>query len=114
MVGALLDSCYTGVVGMGTLTGDAVGIFGSGVDNCWWVTKFFGGRVWDQSEGYVGTVVAEMGGQATSVGGGLGRLARRSGNGVGNIFRVGGGLIMGVMDMAVGVVREALGQEAET
>lgn len=114
MMGALLDSCYTGVMGMGTLTGDAVGIFGNGLDNCWWVTKFFGGRMWEQSEGYVGTVMSEMGGQAKAVGGGLTRLARRSGNGAGNIFRVGGGLIMGVTDMAIGAVREAFGQEAET
>lgn len=114
MVGALLDSCYTGVVGMGTLTGDVVGIFGDGLDNCWWVTKFFGGRVWDQSGGYVGTVMSEMGGQAKAVGGGLGRLAWRSGKGAGNIFTLGGGLIMGVIDTVIGAVGEGFGQEAET
>lgn len=114
MVGALLDSCYTGVMGMGTLTGDAVGIFGDGLGNCWWVTKFFGGRMWDQSGGYVGTVMSEMGGQAKALGGGLGRLVWRSGNGAGNIFRLGGGLILGVIDVAIGGVREAFGQEAET
>lgn len=114
MMGALLDSCYTGVMGMGTLAGDAVGIFGNGLDNCWWVTKFFGGSVWDHSEGYVGAVMSEMGGQAKAVGGGLRRLTRRSGNGAGNIFRVGGGLMMGAIDMAIGAVLEAFGQEAET
>lgn len=114
MVGALLDSCYTGITGLGTLAADVVGIFGNGLDNCWWVTKLFGGRVWDQSEGYVGTVVSEMGGQAKSVGGGLGRLAWRSGNGAGNVFRMGGGLILGVIDAAIGLAREAFGQEAES
>lgn len=114
MMGALLDSCYTGVTGIGTLGGDAAGIFGNGLDNCWWVTKFFGGRAWDQSEGYVESVMAEVGGQAKAVGGGLGRLARRSGHGAGHVFRVGAGLIMGVIDMAIGGVREAFGQEAET
>lgn len=113
MIGALLNSCYTGVTGMGTLAGDTVGIFGNALDNGWWVTKFFGGRLWEQSEGYVGTVMSEMGGQATTVGGGLGRLASRSGNGVGNTFRLGGGLIMGIMDMAIGTVRQAFGQESE-
>lgn len=113
-MGALLDSCYTGVMGMGTLTGDAVGIIGTGLDNCWWVTKVFGRRVWDQSEGYVETVTSEIGGQAKAVGGGLKKLAWRSGNGMGKIFSVGGGLIMGVADMAIGVVQGAFGQEAET
>lgn len=114
MLGALLDSCYTGVTGTGTLAADVVGIFGNGLDNCWWVTKLFGGRVWDQSEGYVGTVVSEMGGQAKAVGGGLGRLAWRSGNGAANVFRAGGGLILGVIDTAIGLAREAFGQEAES
>lgn len=114
MLGALLDSCYTGVAGTGTLAGDAVGIFGDGLENCWWVTRFFGGRVWDQSKGYVGTVVSEMGGQTKAVGGGLGRLVWRSGNGVGNIFRMGGGLILGVIDMTVGLAQEAFGPEAES
>lgn len=90
-----------------------MGIFGNALDNGWWVTKFFGGRLWEQSEGYVGTVMSEMGGQATTVGGGLGRLASRSGIGVGNTFRLGGGLIMGIMDIAIGTVREAFGQESE-
>ncbi|XP_070767913.1 uncharacterized protein [Enoplosus armatus] len=113
MLGALLNSCHTGVTGMGTLAGDTVGIFGDVLDNGWWVTKFFGGRLWEQSEGYVGTVVSEMGGQAKAVGGGLGRLVWRSGNGVGNVFRLGGGLIMGMVDMVVGAVRGAFGQESE-
>ncbi|XP_070691799.1 uncharacterized protein [Pempheris klunzingeri] len=113
MLGALLSSCHTGVTGMGTLAGDTVGIFGDAFDNGWWVTKFFGGRLWEQSEGYVGTVISEMGGQATAVGGGLGRLVCRSGNGVGNVFRLGGGIIMGLVDMVVGAVRETVGQESE-
>lgn len=113
MLGALLNSCHTGVTGMGTLAGDTVGIFGDVLDNSWWVTKFFGGRLWEQSQGYVGTVMSEMGGQAKAVGGGFGRLAWRSGNGVGNVFRLGGGLIMGVVDMFIGAVRGAFGGESE-
>ncbi|XP_044216072.1 uncharacterized protein LOC122988024 [Thunnus albacares] len=110
---ALLNSCQTGVTGMGTLAEDTVGIFVDSLDNAWCVTKFFGGRLWEQSEGYVGTVVTEVGGQAKAVGGGLGTLAWRSGNGVGNVFRLGGGLIMGMVDMVTGAVREAFGQESE-
>lgn len=98
---------------MGTLAGDTVGIFGNALDNGWWVTKFFGGRLWEQSEGYVGTVMSEVGGQAKAVGGGLGTLAWRSGNGVGRVFSFGGGLLMGMLDMVFGAVREAFGQEAE-
>lgn len=90
-----------------------MGIFSDALDNGWWVTKFFGGRLWEQSEGYVGTVMSEMGGQAKAVGGGLGRLAWRSGNGVGNVFRLGGGFIMGVVDMVVGAVRGAFGEESK-
>lgn len=114
MLGALLDNCYTGATGMGTLAGDTAGIFGNALDNGWWVTKFFGGRLWEQSEGYVGSVMSEMGGQAKAVGGGLGRLAWRSGNGVSNIFGMGGQLILGMMDMIAGTVQEAFGQETES
>ncbi|KAM3873259.1 uncharacterized protein ACN63O_002270 [Diretmus argenteus] len=80
MLGALLTSCQTGVTGVGTLASDTVGIFAEAADNAWWVTRFFGERLWEQSEGYVGTVVSEMGGQAKAVGGGLGYLAWRGGN----------------------------------
>ncbi|XP_054477312.1 uncharacterized protein LOC129109308 [Anoplopoma fimbria] len=113
MLEALLNSCHTGVTGMGTLAGDTVGIFRGALDNTWWVTKFFGGRLWEQSEGYVGTVMSEMGGQAKAVGGGFGSLAWRSGNGMGNVFRLGGGLVMGMVDMVIGAVRGAFGQESE-
>ncbi|XP_010733326.3 uncharacterized protein si:ch73-54f23.2 isoform X1 [Larimichthys crocea] len=113
MLEALLNSCHTGVTGMGTLAGDTVGIFGDVLDNGWWVTKFFGGRLWEQSEGYVETVVSEMGGQAKAVGGGLGSLAWSGGNGVGNVFRLGGGLIMGLVDTVVVAVREGFGEESE-
>lgn len=98
---------------MGTLAGDTIGIFGDALDNGWWVAKFFGGRLWEQSEGYVGTVMSEVGGQAQTVGGGVGTLARRSANGVGNVFRLGGAIIMGMVDMVIGEVREAFGQESE-
>ncbi|XP_040900159.1 uncharacterized protein LOC121185796 [Toxotes jaculatrix] len=113
ILGALMNSCHTGVTGMGTLAGDTVGVFGDALDNAWWVTTFFGGRLWEQSEGYVETMVSEMGGQAKAVGGGVGKLVCRSGNGVGNVFRLGGGLIMGMVDLLTGTVREAFGQESE-
>uniref|UniRef100_A0A3Q2DK62 Uncharacterized LOC107082231 n=1 Tax=Cyprinodon variegatus TaxID=28743 RepID=A0A3Q2DK62_CYPVA len=114
MAEALLISCHTGLTGMGTLAADTVGIFGGALDNSWWVTKFFGGRLWEQTEGYVGTVVSEMQGQAQAVGGGLGRLACRSGSGVGNVFRVGGNFIIGMLDVILGGVKEAFGQESES
>ncbi|XP_034553117.1 dentin sialophosphoprotein [Notolabrus celidotus] len=110
--GALYDSCHTGVTGMGTLAGDTVGVFGGAMDKTWWVTKFFGGRLWKQSEGYVGTVVSEMGGQAKAVGGGVGRLAWRSGNGVGNVFSTGWGFIRGVVGTISGAFRGAFGEES--
>lgn len=113
MVGTLLNSCYAGVTGVGTLAGDTVGIFGNALDNGWWVTKFFGGRLWAQGGGYAETVVSEMGGQAKAVGGGVGTLAWKSGNGVFNVFRLGGGIIMGIVDNVIGNVMEAFGQESE-
>lgn len=113
IVEALLTSCHTGVTGIGTLAGDTVGIFGDAVDNVWWVTKYFGGRLWEQSEDYVETVVSEMGGQVKAVGGGLHKLVWRSGNGVGNVFKLGGGLVTGMMDMVTGGVKEAFGNESE-
>lgn len=113
MVGALLNSCYTGVTGMGTLAGDTVGIFSGALDNGWWVTKFFGGRLWEQSKGYMGAVVSEMGGQANAVGSGLGRLVWKSGNGVGRVFRVGGGIITEVVDLVFFAMRWSSGEESE-
>uniref|UniRef100_A0A8D0AQQ5 INO80 complex subunit E n=1 Tax=Sander lucioperca TaxID=283035 RepID=A0A8D0AQQ5_SANLU len=113
MLGALLNSCETGVTGMGTLAGDTVGIFSDALDNAWWVTKFFGGWLWEQIEGYIGTVLSEMGGQVKAVGGGVEKLAFRSGNRVGNVFKLGGGLITGMVDMVIGAVREAFGQESD-
>lgn len=113
MLGALLGSCQTGVTGMGTLAGDTVGIFGDTLDNAWWVTKIFGGRLWEHSEGYVGTVVTELGGQAKAVGGGLGRLAWRSGNGIGNVISMGAGLIMGTVDLVFGAVGDSFGQKSD-
>ncbi|KAM4736129.1 uncharacterized protein FYW61_006400 [Anableps anableps] len=113
MAEALLSSCHTGFTGMCTLAGDTVGIFGGVLDNSWWVTKFFGRRMWEQTEGYVGTVVSEMGGQAQAVGGGLGRLVWRGGSGVGSVFRMGGNFIIGMLDVVFGAAREAFGKESE-
>lgn len=113
MVGALLNSCYTGITGVGTLAGDTLGIFGNAMDNSWWVTKFFGGQLWDQGGGYAAKVISEMGGQAKVVGEGVGTLAWRSGNGVFKVFRLGGGMILGIVDNVITNVREAFGQESE-
>lgn len=113
MAEALLSSCHTGFTGVGILAGDTVGIFGGVLDNGWWVTKFFGGRLMEQTEGYVGTVVSEIGGQAQAVGGGLSRLAWRSGSGVGSVFSMGGNFILGMLDVVFGATREAFGQESE-
>ncbi|KAF3692101.1 Endonuclease domain-containing 1 protein [Channa argus] len=113
MLEALMTSCHCGVTGIGTLAGDTVGIFSGTMDNVWYVAKFFGGRLWEQSEDYVETVVSEMGGQAKAVGGGLGQLMWRSGNGVSNVFRVGESLITGMVDMVIGAVKEGFGQGSE-
>lgn len=113
IVGALLNSCYVGVTGVGTLAGDTLGIFGIALDNGWWVTRFFGGRLWDQGGGCAGTLISEMGGQVKAVGGGVGTLAWRSGNGMFKVFRVGGGVILGIVDNVVGNVGEAFGQKSE-
>uniref|UniRef100_A0A8D3AC04 INO80 complex subunit E n=1 Tax=Scophthalmus maximus TaxID=52904 RepID=A0A8D3AC04_SCOMX len=102
MLGALWSHCHTGVTGVGTLAGDTVGVFGDALDNAWWVTKFFGGRLWEQSEGYVETMVSEMGAQAKAVGGGLGRLVWRSVSGVCNVFWMVGGFIIGIVDVFIG------------
>ncbi|GAA6229290.1 uncharacterized protein LOC108880687, partial [Lates japonicus] len=113
MLEALMSSCHIGVTGMGTLAGDTVGVFGGALDNAWWVTKFFGGWLWEQSEGYLGTVMSEMGGQAQAVGGGLGKLVWRSANGVSSVFRLGGGFIIGMVDVLTGAMREVFEQESE-
>ncbi|XP_023820220.1 uncharacterized protein LOC105355960 [Oryzias latipes] len=113
MMGALLNSCLTGVSGIGTLAGDTVGIFGGALDNIWLVTTFFGEWLWEQTEGYLGTVISETGSQAQAVGEGLGKLTLKTGNGITNVFRLGGGLIMEIVEMTIGSVKEAFGLESQ-
>ncbi|XP_034030333.1 uncharacterized protein LOC117514141 [Thalassophryne amazonica] len=113
MLGELLTSCYAGVTGLGTLLGNTLGIFGDALDNAWWVTRFFGGRLWENSEGYMGSVVSEMGGQVKAVGGGVGRLLWRGGAGVINTVKHGGGFIIGTLEVFFGAMKEAFGQESE-
>ncbi|XP_057690950.1 uncharacterized protein LOC130915158 [Corythoichthys intestinalis] len=114
MLAELLNSCYTGVTGVGTLTGDTVGICGDVVGNTWWVSKFFGGRLLRQSGDYAGTVAMEMGDQALALGGGTGRLAWRSVVGVFNVFFTGGSIVFGVLDVVFGAFTEGFGQEMDT
>uniref|UniRef100_A0A3B4BIH6 Uncharacterized protein n=1 Tax=Periophthalmus magnuspinnatus TaxID=409849 RepID=A0A3B4BIH6_9GOBI len=104
MGGALFSSCYTGVTGIGTLAGDTLGIFGDMLDNSWWVTKFFGGRLVEQSGDYVGTVVGELGSQTSAVGSGFGKLAWKSGNGVGYCFKVVWRVFKGVFDIIFAIL----------
>ncbi|CAL9705517.1 unnamed protein product [Knipowitschia caucasica] len=101
---ALFDSCYTGVTGIGILAGDTWGIFGDMLDNSWWATKVFGGRLAEQSGDYVRTVVGELGGQAGAVGHGFGKLAWKSGSGVGTVFKIVWRIVMGVLDTTGSIV----------
>ncbi|XP_061919852.1 uncharacterized protein LOC133660398 [Entelurus aequoreus] len=114
MLGELLNCCYTGVMGTGTLAGDTLGIFGDALGNTWWVTKFFGGRLLERSGNYVGTVAMEMGDQAAAVGGGLGRLAWRSGSGVFSIFSTVGSIIFAVVNVLFGAITMGFGRETTT
>ncbi|XP_061633153.1 uncharacterized protein LOC133479780 [Phyllopteryx taeniolatus] len=113
MLAELLNSCFTGVTGVGTLAGDTVWIFGDALGNTWWVSKFFGGRLLKQSGDYAGTVAMEMGDQALALGGGTGWLAWRSVAGVFNMFIIGGNILIGVVDVVFGAFKEGFGQEKE-
>lgn len=108
---ALLNSCCTGVAGMGTLAGDGVGIFGGVLNNTWWVTKFFGGRLVEQSGDYVGTVVGELGGQASAVGCGVGNLLYKSGNCVWKVFRFAWRIVTGVINIILAIMDDAFERE---
>ncbi|XP_077384031.1 uncharacterized protein LOC144022789 [Festucalex cinctus] len=114
MLAALLNSCYTGVTGAGTLAGDTLGICGGALGKTWRVSKFFGGRLLKQSGDYAGTVAAEMGDQAMAVGGGTGVLAWSGVAGVLNVFVVGGGIVFGVADVVFGAFAGGSGQQRET
>ncbi|XP_077578025.1 uncharacterized protein LOC144199982 [Stigmatopora nigra] len=113
MLAVLLNTCYMGVTGLGTLSWDTVGIFGDVLGNTWWVSKFFGGRLLRQSGDYAGTVAMEMGDQAVALGGGTGRLAWRSVVGVFNVFFTGGSVVFGVLDVIFGAFTEGFGREKE-
>lgn len=104
---ALLCSCCTGVTGMGTLAGDTVGIFGGVLNNTWWVTKFFGGRLAGQSGEYVGTVVGELGGQASAVGCGVGKLGWKIGGCVWKVFKFGWRIVTGVINIILAILDDA-------
>ncbi|XP_077432975.1 uncharacterized protein LOC144058409 [Vanacampus margaritifer] len=114
MLAALLNSCYTGVTGAGTLAGDTLGLFGGALGKTWRVSRFFGGRLLKQSGDYCGTVAVEMGDQALAVGGGTGLLAWRSVTGVFNMFVVGGSIVVGVVDVVFGAFTEGFGRQRET
>lgn len=109
---ALLNSCCVGVTGMGTLAGDSVGIFGGVLNNTWWVTKFFGGRLVGQSGDYVGTVVGELGGQACAVGCGVGNLLYKCGNCVWKVFRFGWRIVAGVINIVLAILDDVFEREA--
>ncbi|KAG7277923.1 hypothetical protein CRUP_004702 [Coryphaenoides rupestris] len=112
MLAELLGSCYAGLAGVGTLAGDSLGIVGDAVDNAWWVTRLLGGRLWENSEGYVGSVASEMGGQAMNVGGGLGKLVWRSLKGVGHVIRFTLTVILGTVRMiALGILDPSTTQD---
>ncbi|XP_063054109.1 uncharacterized protein LOC134448360 [Engraulis encrasicolus] len=111
LVCSLFGACHDGVAGMGQLTWDGVGIFGGVVDNAWSLSKFFGGTLWDHGEGYVGSVLSELGHQAKTVGLGVGKLLWRGGRGVGNVVGAVGGLAGGTVGSVVENVKEAFGDE---
>ncbi|XP_036394078.1 endonuclease domain-containing 1 protein [Megalops cyprinoides] len=111
LVGTLIDSCKEGIAGAGTLTWDGVGVFGGIVDGAWSVSRFIGGKAWEQSEGYLCGVLSELGSQVQGVGGGLGKLVMKGGKGVGNVVKTAGWVIKGVGDMAVNMVKGAFGSE---
>lgn len=111
MGGALLSSCCTGVTGMGTLAGDTLGIFGGVLNNTWWVTRFFGGRLAEQSGGYMETVVGELGGQASAVGCGVGKLAWKSGSCAGKVLKFVWRIFTGILDILMGLMEVAFDRD---
>ncbi|KAL2084029.1 hypothetical protein ACEWY4_019547 [Coilia grayii] len=111
LVGSLFGACHDGVAGVGQLASDGVGIFGGILDNAWSLSKFFGGTLWDHGEGYLGTVLSELGHQAKTVGVGLGKLLWRGGRGLGNVVGAVGGLAGGTVGSVVENVKEAFGEE---
>lgn len=104
---ALLCSCCTGITGMGTLAGDTVGIFGGVLNNTWWVTKFFGGPLVEQSGGYVGTVVGELGCQASAVVCGAGKLAWKIGGCIWKFFKFGWRIVTGILNIVLAILDDA-------
>ncbi|KAJ8289862.1 hypothetical protein GJAV_G00006170 [Gymnothorax javanicus] len=111
LVGALLSTCQDGVMGVGTLTWDGVGIFGGVLNRAWSVTKYFGGRTWEQSEGFLWAVLSELGNQSKRAGGGLGKLAFRGGKGVVNTVCMAGRIVWGTLATTVEMVKEVFGDD---
>ncbi|KAJ8287760.1 hypothetical protein COCON_G00004190 [Conger conger] len=111
LVGTLLSTCQEGVTGVGTLTSDGAGILGWVANRAWSVSKFFGGRTWEQSRDFLWAVLGELGSQSKRVGGGLGKLALRGGKGVANTVCLAGRVVGGVVTVAVETVKEVFGDD---
>lgn len=109
--GTLLNSCYEGLAGTGTLTCDILGLvtdtlmqvfdFGTGV----------GGTAGRRLGGFVGTVGSEMGDQGLSVGRGVGTLIWRGVRGVGHVLNGVLSIVGGVMGNTVENVKDAFEKE---
>ncbi|XP_061106991.1 uncharacterized protein LOC133134684 [Conger conger] len=111
LVGTLLTTCQEGVTGVGTLTSDGAGILGWVSNRAWSVSKYFGGRTWEQSRDFLWAVLGELGSQSKRVGGGLGKLALRGGKGVANTVCLAGRVVGGVVTVAVETVKEVFGDD---
>ncbi|KAI1885757.1 hypothetical protein AGOR_G00207090 [Albula goreensis] len=111
LVGALFNTCRDGVMGVGMLTWDGVGVFGGMLDKTWSVSKYIGGKAWEQSQGYLGAVLSESGGQVQIVGGGLGKLVMKGGKGCVNVLNMAWRVVGGTVGLAVDVVKEAFGND---
>ncbi|KAG9344971.1 hypothetical protein JZ751_009511, partial [Albula glossodonta] len=101
LVGALFNTCRDGVMGVGMLTWDGVGVFGGMLDKTWSVSKYIGGKAWEQSQGYLGAVLSESGGQAQRVGGGLRKLVMKGGKGCVNVLYMAWRVVGGTVGLAV-------------
>ncbi|MCI4374738.1 hypothetical protein PGIGA_G00009470 [Pangasianodon gigas] len=111
IAGTLMLSCQEGLVGAGTLMGDALGLVTGALGEVW----DFGTEVvecmWQGLSGYVGAVGAEVGEQGWSVGQGIGTLVWRGQRGVGHVINTVVSIIGGVLGNMMENIQEAFSGE---
>lgn len=107
LAGTLMLSCQEGLVGTGTLMGDALGLVTDALGEVWDFGTDVVECMCQGLGGYMGVVGSEMGEQGWSIGTGIGTLVWRGQRGLGHVINTVAGIIGGVLGNTMENILEA-------